>query len=91
MSAEKKGKSKKAKVSIIRITVRDRRLCGESESGYFTAEAPRSRRTKKVERKVESGQSHFSCMVETRRKGLRPYFGLNPKRRAAALRILREL
>lgn len=30
-------------------------------------------------------------IVETRRKGLRPYYQIHPRRRAAALRILREL
>ena len=30
-------------------------------------------------------------IVETQRKGLRPYYQLAPRRRAAALRILREL
>ena len=43
-----------------------------------------------VERAVSLLRSR-GVIVESRRKGLPPYYQLHPKRRAAALKILREL
>ena len=43
-----------------------------------------------VERAVSLLRSR-GVIVESRRKGLPPYYQLDPKRRAAALKILREL
>jgi len=52
-------------------------------------EGERGKRTK-VERAISFLVSQ-GLVLETRRKGLRPYYQLRPRRRAAALRILREL
>ena len=52
-------------------------------------EGERSKRTN-VERAVSLLLSR-GVIVESRRKGLPPYYQLNRRRRAAALRILREL